>query len=120
MKVIHLGIYHLYISDECWKEDGKLAEKYAKRVSVEEFLVSGALSRLGVSYPNQKSFFDFCRALSGANGDFSVAMLSAHGGKFWGRWAYSDGFFPKSVQKWIDSVDGRHSLLLLHCCNFFQ
>ncbi len=44
------------------------------------------------------------------------AVLDAHGQSN-GRWVYLDGDKEKSVQGWIDSVDGRYAGILLYCCN---
>jgi hypothetical protein len=45
------------------------------------------------------------------------AALFAHGTTIDKKWNYIDLFGYSPVQKWIDSVDGKYSVLYLVCCN---
>ncbi len=45
------------------------------------------------------------------------AILSAHGDSIISKWYYYDGTSGFQVQDWINQMDGKYAILILHCCN---
>ena len=120
MKIFQYGINTLHIANSNLREE----KRRLRDVSLDRLislLVYDSYARLGtgieIETGNYYKFLDFCRSISKKDSDFKVGILDAHGKNYFGRWYYSDGIFPKSVQKWIDEYDGIYDLLLLHVCN---
>lgn len=120
MKVYSIDHHDLHISNQIYKE-GRSLESLSD-IPEDRFLrylIGGTYLRLGVGgYKDEQShFFDFCKSVSSSGDPVSVAILSAHGGDFFGKWCYQDGWLERRVQGWIDQHDGRYDLLLLSVCN---
>lgn len=120
MKIFNLGINTLYMANSMLRENRRNLSSLSK-ISLDKFvsfLVDDSYLRLGVGGygGEQKNFLDFCKNLLQKE-DISVGILNAHGDEFFGKWCYSDGLIPKSVQKWIDKYDGFYDVLLIHSCN---
>ena len=121
MKVFQSGNNTLYIADSMLNEDRRILKTF-RDVPLERlisYIVDAAYISLGTGYEQENigKFLDFCKSLSNKDGDFKVGILDAHGSAHSGKWCYSDGIIPKSVQKWIGEHDGVYDLLLLQVCN---
>ena len=46
-----------------------------------------------------------------------IAILLAHGDEINKKWCYLNGHGNFSVQSWINKMDGKYKLLILHTCN---
>ncbi len=47
----------------------------------------------------------------------NIAILAAHGADKDGKWFYFVDEKEKSMQRWINSVDGKYKLIILYSCN---
>lgn len=116
MIIHHAGINTLEISNECYNENRRTL-RCLNKISEDRFfnfLINDSYARLCISNPAE-----FLSQLEGVSGREikKVAILHAHGKRFFNTWTYSDGLFPKKVQTWIDKHDNNYDLLLLHSCN---
>jgi len=120
VKIFKSGIHSFHISNSCLREERR-GLKSLSRIPLDKFIafsVDTVYVRLGIGYEeNQKKFLEFCKKFSNTGNNFSVGILNAHGDNFFGKWVYYDGLFPKSVQSWVDKMDGVYDLLLICVCN---
>lgn len=75
------------------------------------------LSWLMYDFTKRKTFSSLLDAYHRFTGLSGLAVLEAHGGQENGRWQYRDGNLERSIQSWIDSIDGACLGVLVFACN---
>ncbi len=60
-----------------------------------------------------RQYIDLYGEINNLSG-YAMLYANGHSNK---EWLYTDGDKEKSVQKWINSVDGKYSGLVFKCCN---
>ena len=96
----------LYFGDHELKES--LKDDYDSQDHMDEILESFFSGR-----GDYRRFIDLCGQVNGLE---RFALLEAHGDTN-GDWVYYDGEKEYEVQRWINSVDGNYSALLICVCN---
>ncbi len=107
MKIFPSDIADLFISEDEFKEE-VLEKKQEEGDLIEETIHQ--------FFYHRKEFQEYCELHAKSAGLKPYAILAAHGDTN-GEWVYFDGKKIKSIQKWIDSQDGRYGALLIYSCN---
>lgn len=111
MKKIELGEATLFLSQEVLREhkarakENKISLKRMLNAAMNTFFYNRIHNRL-------YSFFEHWQ-----NKHPGVAILNAHGHRKKGVWYFEDDGEQKTVQSWVDSVDGKYGAIALLVCD---
>ncbi len=114
MKTFQLTQGDLYISDDCLKELFKVDKEsgYQHYKSAEDVL-RDRLDLILEERPKFQEYLDLYKKQSGLD---KFALLEAHGDSG-AKWLYFDKRKRHSIQKWVNSIDGKYAAILFHVCN---